>query len=109
MWRRCANTADFWGTDLNEIIEQWKERARRTRRRIVFPEGDDERVIAAARRLKEERLAEPLLIARNTVLGLETIYPAGSARLPECAACYFDRRAAKGVAKGVTEEQANAV
>jgi phosphate acetyltransferase len=90
---------------IQQILEQWKERARLTRRRIVFPEGDDERVIAAARRLKQDRLAEPLLISRNTVLGLESIYPAGSARLPECAACYFDRRAAKGV----TEEQADAV
>jgi phosphate acetyltransferase len=92
-------------TAVQDILEGWKERARTTRRRIVFPEGDDERVIAAARRLKQERLVEPLLIARNTVLGLESIYPAGSARLPECAACYFDRRAARGV----TEEQANAV
>jgi phosphate acetyltransferase len=88
-----------------ELFESWKERARATRRRIVFPEGDDERVIAAARRLKDERLAEPLLVSRNTVLGLETIYPSGSARLPECAACYFDRRAANGV----TQEEANAV
>ncbi len=56
----------------NPFIEQLKERARATPRRIVFPEGDDERVIEAARRLKEERLAEPVLIAKNAVLGIET-------------------------------------
>jgi phosphate acetyltransferase len=87
---------------MREIEERWKERARRTPRRIVFPEGDDERVVAAARRLKEERLAEPLLVARNGVPGLEFIHPAESPRLSECIACYFDHRAARGV----TAEQA---
>lgn len=90
---------------MHEILEAWKERARRNRRRIVFPEGDDPRVIAAARRLKDERLAEPLLIAKNTVLGLDSVYPPASARLADCTACYLERRAAKGV----TEEQANAI
>jgi phosphate acetyltransferase len=32
-------------------------------KRIVFPEGDDARVIEAARRLRDEEIAEPLLIA----------------------------------------------
>ena len=87
---------------MHRIIEQWKEQARGTPRRIVFPEGDDVRVIAAARRLKRERLAEPLLVGKNAVLGLESIYPAASASLPDCAGYYFARRSGKGV----TEEQA---
>lgn len=87
------------------ILERWKQRARQTRRRIVFPEGGDERVIAAALQLKRDGLCEPVLISENTVAGLETIHPGNSARLPECTACFFDRRAAKGV----TEEQANSM
>jgi phosphate acetyltransferase len=87
-----------------ELLEELKARARATRRRIVFPEGDDERVIAAARRLKAEGLAEPLLVARNTVLGLETVYPPASPLLAGCASCYYERRAGKGI----TEEEANA-
>ncbi len=90
---------------MNDFLEQLKERARATRRRIIFPEGDDERVIAAARRLKAEGLLEPLLVARNTVLGLDTVYPAASPRLADCATRYHERRANKGV----TEEEANAV
>jgi len=31
--------------------------------RVVFPEGGDERIVAAARRLSEERLAEPIVLA----------------------------------------------
>ena len=49
------------------LLERLRERAHASRRRIVFPEGGDERVIAAARRLKQERLVEPVLISKNTV------------------------------------------
>ncbi|HKD05135.1 MAG TPA: phosphate acetyltransferase [Bryobacteraceae bacterium] len=82
-----------------------KERARSNPRRIVFPEGDDPRIVAAARRLKAERLLEPVLISANTVLGVESIYPASSPLLRECAAYYAARRAPKGV----TELEAGAI
>jgi len=87
------------------FIERLKERARATPRRIVFPEGDDERVIEAARRLKAERLAEPVLIAKNTVLGIESIDPPSSPLLRECAGLYCERRKSKGV----TEAEADAM
>jgi phosphate acetyltransferase len=74
-----------------------KDRARASRRRIVFPEGDDPRVIEAARRLKQEGLAEPVLLCRRSVDGLETICPENSSRLQDYAALYHLRRRAKGV------------
>lgn len=79
------------------MLDRLKERARASRRRIVFPEGEDERVIAAARRLKSEGLAEPVLISRDTVLGLESVYPQGSPRLRDYADWFFARRQSKGV------------
>jgi phosphate acetyltransferase len=55
------------------------------RKRIVFPEGDDPRVIAAAERLSRDGLVEPVLIQ-------------GAVREnPKYAALYFERRRAKGV------------
>lgn len=44
-----------------DVLESLYERARRQRRRIVLPETADERIVEAARRLKEAGLAEPLL------------------------------------------------
>jgi phosphate acetyltransferase len=82
---------------MHPFFDKLKARARATRRRIVFPEGDDARVIAAASRLQAEGLVEPVLISRNTSLGLDSIYPASSPRLPEYAAFYQRRRASKGV------------
>ncbi len=79
------------------FLEHLKERARATPRRIVFPEGDDVRVVEAARRLKAERLAEPVLIAKTAVPGIETIDPPASPLLRDCAGLYCQRRASKGV------------
>jgi phosphate acetyltransferase len=45
-----------------DVLERLFERARRHRRRIVLPETDDERIVEAARRLKDEGLAEPILL-----------------------------------------------
>jgi phosphate acetyltransferase len=44
-----------------DILERLFERARRRRRRIVLPEVGDERILEAARKLKDEGLAEPIL------------------------------------------------
>jgi phosphate acetyltransferase len=90
---------------MHPFIEHLKDRARATRRRIVFPEGDDERVVTAARLLKQDRLVEPVLIAKHAAPGIETICPATSPRLQDCAAHYYRRRAAKGV----TEREAGAI
>ena len=67
------------------------------RRRIVFPEGDDPRVIEAALRLKREGLAEPILLSSTGVEGIETVDPEKSPRLRDYAALYFNRRSMHGV------------
>ncbi len=85
------------------LVDRLRERARASQRRIVFPEGDDARVIAAARRLKEDGLADPVLISRDTVLGLETVYPPASPRLREYAAYLFQRRAARGMTEAAAD------
>jgi len=87
---------------MHPFFDKLKDRARSSRRRIVFPEGDDTRVIAAARRLKDEGLADPVLISNGSVPGVETIDPAKSPRLQDYAAFYQRRRASKGA----TEDEA---
>jgi phosphate acetyltransferase len=82
---------------VHPFFDKFKARVRAARRRIVFAEGDDPRVIAAARRLREEGLAEPVLISKNNVPGVETVDPASSPRLGDYAAFYYRRRASKGV------------
>jgi phosphate acetyltransferase len=91
---------------MHPFFEKLKERARTARRRIVFAEGDDPRIIAAARRLKEEGLAEPVLVSKSAVQGIETVDPATSPRLPDYAEYYYRRRASKGVTEAEAGEMA---
>ncbi|MGQ0525222.1 MAG: phosphate acyltransferase [Betaproteobacteria bacterium] len=47
---------------MSDIVEGCIARARQRAGRVVFPEGHDERIVAAARRLKDERIAAPILL-----------------------------------------------
>jgi phosphate acetyltransferase len=70
-----------------DVLERLFERARRHRRRIVLPETGDGRVVEAARRLKDEGLAEPLLPAPEKNPRLEyyaSLYP-GNPKLAQRA------------------------
>ena len=77
------------------MMERVWERARARVRRIVLPEGDEPRTVAAAEILKREGLAEPVLLGRGFVRERADAY---------AAALYELRRA-----KGLTEAQAAAL
>ena len=78
-------------------VQAERVRALRPLRRIVFPEGDDPRVIEAAARLKSDGLIEPILIRAGE--------PDTCPRLKKYQALYYERRRAKGI----TEAEAAAV
>jgi phosphate acetyltransferase len=63
-------------------IEDCLARVRGRGMRVVFPESDDERIVAAARRLRDERLAEPILLD----------HPEASAKLEAYAELYVNAR-----------------
>src|SRR5438477_7407995 len=97
MRRPAASRGAVPGQAMHPFFDRLKERARAACRRIVFPEGDDRRVIAAAHLLKEQGLANPILVSESTVLGLETVYPASSPKLRDYTELYHKRRVSKGV------------
>ncbi len=75
-------------------------RARRTRKRIVFPEGSDPRVLDAAARLAQQGIVQPILIANPPAAppsGVTFIDPAASPLTSRYAALYYERRRAKGI------------
>jgi len=65
-----------------DVLDRCRERIRGRALRVVFPETADGRVVAAARRLRDERLAEPILVDN----------PAASARLTTYADRYLRGR-----------------
>jgi phosphate acetyltransferase len=77
---------------VSDTVRRLHERARAAKKRIVFPEAADPRVIEAAARLRAEGLAEPILPDAAFVAAKRDAY----------AAVYHERRKHKGV----TVEQA---
>ena len=87
-----------------DVIERLIERAKARPRRVVLPEGDDPRVVRAARRLRDEGIARPLLVGERARLetaaaeagvsldGLESVSPAAGNVLGRYAALYREGR-----------------
>jgi phosphate acetyltransferase len=78
------------------------ERVRRQhpKKRIVFPEGTDPRILAAAERLAREDLLEPILIGPQpapAAAGVTFVEPESSPHTQKYAALYHHRRGSRGV------------
>jgi phosphate acetyltransferase len=94
-----------------DIISSFRERARGRDLSVVLPEGRDERIVQAARRLKDERIARPIVLGKPeqieaaiekagvNVDGIETIDPKTSGKLDVYAERYSRRR--KGISVAV--------
>jgi phosphate acetyltransferase len=89
-----------------DLIDRLFDIARRRERKIVLPEGEDARIVAAAVRLKKEKLAQPVLLGAPAALakvaadigvsldGIELIDPRNDARLKAYGAALAGTRAA---------------
>ena len=50
------------------VMERVREKARMNKKRIVLPEGDETRTVRAAAQLRDEGLAEPVLLGREDLI-----------------------------------------
>jgi malate dehydrogenase (oxaloacetate-decarboxylating)(NADP+) len=101
-----------------EVMRTILNRARRAPQRVVFPEGEHERIIRAAARIVEERIAHPLLVGRPrritaraeelgiSLEGVTLVDPAEDEQLKERYAQEFYRlRQRKGVTLAEARER----
>ena len=75
-------------------------RARKLKKTIVFPEGNDPRVLQAAIRLAAEGVVKPILLGTapaSPMEGVTFVDPARSPVSDKYAALYYERRRSKGV------------
>lgn len=89
---------------MTDVIDDCLARARAGGKRPVFPEGHDERIVAAARRLKDLGIASPILVGTHAEIGaaaahagvpldgITVLDPAESGRLAAYATLYSDGR-----------------
>jgi len=87
-----------------DIISNFKEKARGKKLSVVLPEGRDERIIQAARRLKDEGIAQPIVLGTPAQIeaaiekagvnldGIKTINPKQSDKLDSYAEKYSRQR-----------------
>jgi phosphate acetyltransferase len=99
------------------VLEQIIAKAGALRRRIVLPEGEDERMIQAARLLKDRKICEVTLLGDPKVIGkaadagkislegVSVVHPAAADSIEKFAGEFFSIRKHKGV----TEEQAREI
>jgi phosphate acetyltransferase len=86
------------------VLERFVQQARQHLRRVVLPEGNDARVVAAARKLKDGGIAEPIVLGTPDQIaaaaaqagcglqGIETIDPRDNDRLDAYVSAYVQRR-----------------
>lgn len=92
------------------FLEGVRERARANPRRLVFPEGADERTLEAVARIARDGLAHPIVLGGELTAAdlermgarVEVVDPATDPRRERLAAHLYERRRAKGM----TEEDA---
>jgi phosphate acetyltransferase len=76
-----------------DLIDRLFDIARRRRRKIVLPEGEDARIVEAALRLKSENLAQPILLGTGDApAGVDVIHPRGDTRLKAYGAALAQTR-----------------
>ena len=87
-----------------DIVERLIAQAKQHRRTVALPEGDDPRILQAARRLHDEGIARPQLIGARAALeesaaaagvsldAIESVAPAESGALDAYAALYLEGR-----------------
>jgi phosphate acetyltransferase len=84
-----------------DVILELRERARRAKRRIVFPETQDARVLQAAAMLASEGLCTPVLVEAAGMgpvpNGVELVRPSRDPRAERFAQQLFERRRNKGL------------
>ena len=87
-----------------DIVERLIAQAKQHQRTVVLPEGDDPRILQAARRLHDEGIAQPILVGARAALedaaaaagvtldAIESVAPAESGALDAYAALYLEGR-----------------
>jgi phosphate acetyltransferase len=86
------------------VVDRFEDKVRGKNLSVVLPEGNDERIIQAARRIKDEGIAKPIVLGRADQIeaaeqkagvnlnGIEVIDPRESDKLEEYAKRYIEGR-----------------
>jgi malate dehydrogenase (oxaloacetate-decarboxylating)(NADP+) len=95
----------------HEVMRVMIHKARRQPKRVVFPEGEEPKILRACQILMDEKIARPVLLGDETKIrgamddlhlhldGLQIVDPAKSERLPAYAEEMYSLRQRKGITR----------
>ncbi len=95
-----------------EIMRVFIHKAQKGPKRIVFPEGNEEKILRASQIILDEEIATPILLGNRAVIeertkaldldlkGAEIIEPTISTKFDTYAGRYYELRKRKGVTRG---------
>ncbi|MFH1353554.1 MAG: phosphotransacetylase [bacterium] len=89
---------------MSDALEVLKKRAKERPVKIIFPEGDDERVVQAAKALAEEKLAIPVLVRQDSISGIECLHPGRDKNQAELINKFFEKNKKRVVSKDEASE-----
>ncbi|MFN0167876.1 MAG: phosphate acetyltransferase [Bryobacteraceae bacterium] len=85
-----------------EFMSRLTVEARKNPRRIVFPEGDDPRIVEAAARLARDQILKPIVVGRAPSPppeGVAFVDPADPGRVRKYGQVYYERRRSRGITR----------
>ena len=100
-----------------EIMRFFIHKAQLAPKRIVFPEGEEDKILRAANIIVEEKIATPILLGSRTLIhqrisdlgldldGVEIINPGKSSKFGEYVSGYYEIRKRKGSTRPDAERQ----
>ncbi len=100
-----------------EVMRFFIHKAQTAPKRIVFPEGEEEKILRAAHIIVDEGIAKPILLGSRTLIqqrisdlglhleGIEVINPSKSPKLDEYITTYYQDRQRRGITKFDAERQ----
>jgi malate dehydrogenase (oxaloacetate-decarboxylating)(NADP+) len=100
-----------------EVMRFFIHKAQRSPKRIVFPEGEEEKILRAAHIIVDENIAQPILLGSRSLIserisslgldleGAEIINPTKSPKFDKYVTAYYNYRQRKGATRFDAERQ----
>ena len=100
-----------------EVMRFFIHKAQSNPKRIVFPEGEEDRILRAAQVLLDEKIALPILLGGRTFIrqriadlsldleGIQIVNPGKSPRFDEYVTAFYAKRQRKGLTRVDAERQ----
>jgi len=100
-----------------EIMRFFIHKAQKSPKRIVFPEGEEEKILRAAQIIIDDNIGQPILLGSRTLIqqrikdlgldlgGVEVVNPSKAPKFDEYVTAYYQMRQRKGLTRFDAERQ----